>query len=70
MVLFEILTGKTPYAGYTPIQIVRALDSGKRPELPKDCHPQLCELISLCWHQNYNIRPEFSVIIETLNSME
>lgn len=69
MVLYEILTGKTPYSGYTPIQIVRALDSGKRPVLPDGDNKLFCDLIERCWNQDHTKRPEFSEIVNILEEM-
>jgi hypothetical protein len=37
-----------------------------RPEIPRDTHPKLVELIHRCWHKDPCLRPDFSEILKFL----
>lgn len=69
MVLWEMVTGKIPFEGKTPLQVVRALDTGSRPDLPEDLHPAFTQLITECWAQDMNARPTFNEIVERLQGL-
>lgn len=69
MVLWEMVTGETPFHGKTPLQVVRALDTGKRPEIPDTVHPTFAQLIRECWAQDMNARPTFNEIHERLQGL-
>lgn len=38
-----------------------------RPEIPRDTHPKLVELLHRCWHKDPSLRPEFSEILKFLH---
>lgn len=38
-----------------------------RPEIPRDTHPKLVELLHRCWHKDPSLRPDFSEIIKFLH---
>ncbi|CAI5458156.1 unnamed protein product [Closterium sp. Yama58-4] len=68
--LWELLTGKLPYADLTPLQAaVSVVQKGLRPPIPKGTHPRLAELMVRCWHTNPNERPEFSIVLRLLADM-
>ncbi|CAI5472951.1 unnamed protein product, partial [Closterium sp. Yama58-4] len=68
--LWELLTGKLPYADLTPLQAaVSVVQKGLRPPIPKGTHPRLAELMVRCWHTNPNERPEFSAVLRLLADM-
>mmetsp|Transcript_2512 Transcript_2512/g.8926 ORF Transcript_2512/g.8926 Transcript_2512/m.8926 type:complete len:872 (+) Transcript_2512:51-2666(+) len=69
MVLWEMLSGRTPFEGKTPLQVVRALDTGKRPPIEDDTNADFAQLVRDCWAQDMNARPTFSVIVERLKSL-
>ncbi|CAK9178373.1 unnamed protein product [Ilex paraguariensis] len=70
IVLWELLTGKLPYAHLTPLQAaVGVVQKGLRPTIPKHTHPKIVELLEKCWQQDPYLRPEFSEIIEILQDM-
>ncbi|KAI3464760.1 hypothetical protein Pfo_021423 [Paulownia fortunei] len=71
IVLWELLTGKVPYAHLTPLQAaVGVVQKGLRPAIPRHTHPLVVELLERCWQQEPSLRPEFSEIIEILQYMD
>ncbi|KAG0583370.1 hypothetical protein KC19_3G131200 [Ceratodon purpureus] len=61
IVLWELLTGKVPYADMTPLQAaVGVVQKGLRPTIPKNIHPKLVDLLQRCWKTDPSERPEFS----------
>ncbi|XP_073294859.1 serine/threonine-protein kinase STY46-like isoform X3 [Primulina huaijiensis] len=70
VVLWELLTGKLPYANMTPLQAaVCVVQQGLRPAIPRNTHPLLVELLEKCWQQEPSLRPEFSEITDLLQCM-
>ncbi|KAL6076589.1 Constitutive triple response 4 [Balamuthia mandrillaris] len=70
MVLWELLTHEAPFYGLHPLQIVRAIDQGKLPDIPKTCPPDYAKLISDCWEKDPNKRPSFDEILVRLQKLE
>ncbi|KAH6799880.1 ACT-like protein tyrosine kinase family protein [Perilla frutescens var. hirtella] len=67
IMLWELLTGKVPYAHLTPLQAaVGVVQKGLRPTIPRHTHPSVVELLERCWQQEPSLRPEFSEITEIL----
>ncbi|KAK7283770.1 hypothetical protein RIF29_13516 [Crotalaria pallida] len=67
IILWELLTGKLPYENLTPLQAaIGVVQKGLRPEIPRDTHPKLVELLHHCWHQDPSFRPDFSEILKFL----
>lgn len=63
MLLWEMLTGASPYKGKTGCQIAIAVtQKQERPAFPKDTPRDLAALISACWQQNPAKRPTFKKI--------
>ena len=69
MVLWEILTQKTPYEGKNPIHVVRSIDAGVRPDIPASTDPDFAQLIKDCWAQSPDQRPTFDVILSRLKKI-
>ncbi|WOL00195.1 serine/threonine-protein kinase STY46-like [Canna indica] len=70
LVLWELLTSKLPYEGLTPLQAALGVVQKKlRPKIPEETHPSLAELIKKCWQQNPAQRPDFSLILQILESI-
>ncbi|KAH9626362.1 hypothetical protein KSS87_010056 [Heliosperma pusillum] len=42
---------------------------GVRPAIPNDTNPKIAALLKRCWHQEPNLRPEFSEIIKILDGI-
>eukprot|EP00245_Coleochaete_scutata_P000955 TRINITY_DN1117_c0_g1_i2.p1 TRINITY_DN1117_c0_g1~~TRINITY_DN1117_c0_g1_i2.p1 ORF type:complete len:640 (-),score=134.06 TRINITY_DN1117_c0_g1_i2:975-2894(-) len=67
VVLWELLTGRLPYADLTPLQAaVGVVQKALRPTIPKNTHPRLTELMQRCWKEKPVERPEFSEITKEL----
>lgn len=67
IMLWELLSGKVPYAHLTPLQAaVGVVQKGLRPAIPRHTHPLVLELLERCWQQEPSLRPEFSEISEIL----
>ncbi len=60
IVLWELLTGRVPYADMTPLQAaVGVVQKGLRPPIPANCPPALATLIQECWARKPADRPSF-----------
>ena len=60
IILYEIFIGEALYAGMQPMSILMGVVKGQRPPIPqsfKTSHPDIVELIELCWAQDSNARP-------------
>lgn len=47
-----------------------ALGKGQRPDLPKNAHPKLLELMQRCWDENPSKRPTFTEITSELEDLQ
>lgn len=41
-------------------EVIRNVPNGLRPELPANCHPQLCDLMTRTWRTDPRQRPSFT----------
>eukprot|EP00002_Diphylleia_rotans_P037713 TRINITY_DN8454_c1_g1_i1.p1 TRINITY_DN8454_c1_g1~~TRINITY_DN8454_c1_g1_i1.p1 ORF type:complete len:184 (+),score=45.09 TRINITY_DN8454_c1_g1_i1:55-606(+) len=62
IVLWEMLTGKIPFLGFSPSDVVSAVTRGRRLEIPKDADPFLASLAQRCWRPDPSDRPSFEEI--------
>ncbi|XP_058725416.1 serine/threonine-protein kinase STY8-like isoform X3 [Vicia villosa] len=70
IILWELLTRKLPYEDLSPLQAaVGVVHKDLRPEIPRDAHPKLVELLHWCWHKDPSLRPDFSEILKFLQHM-
>lgn len=46
--------------------LTHRIDTGWRPSIPEEVYPSLRELISKCWDNDPEVRPNFEEIIDTL----
>ncbi|CAM8997671.1 unnamed protein product [Rhodiola kirilowii] len=70
IVLWELLTRKIPYEYMTPLQAaIGVVQKGLRPPIPKNAHPKLTELLHRCWLKDPGSRPDFTEIIEILETI-
>ncbi|XP_050886581.1 serine/threonine-protein kinase STY17 isoform X4 [Lathyrus oleraceus] len=70
IILWELLTRKLPYEDLSPLQAaVGVVHKDLRPEIPRDAHPKLVELLHWCWHKDPSLRPEFSEVLKFLQHM-
>ncbi|XP_057416462.1 serine/threonine/tyrosine-protein kinase HT1-like [Lotus japonicus] len=69
IVLWELLTGLTPFDNMTPEQAAYAVThKNARPQLPSDCPLAFSHLINRCWSSNPNKRPHFDEIVSILEN--
>ncbi|KAF1765232.1 hypothetical protein GCK72_005184 [Caenorhabditis remanei] len=67
--LFEIFSlGKKPYEGQNKSTLIEYLDEGNRLKIPDNCHPDVANIMKLCWHSNPDIRPDFAMCKEYFES--
>ncbi|PRP74686.1 hypothetical protein PROFUN_03608 [Planoprotostelium fungivorum] len=66
VLLWEMVSGgRLPYEDMTPIEAAIAIvNDGARPNIPSHVEEDLVQLISLCWADQPNWRPEFERILE------
>ncbi|XP_019445671.1 PREDICTED: serine/threonine-protein kinase HT1-like isoform X2 [Lupinus angustifolius] len=71
LILWEMLTGTTPYEDMTPIQAAFAVvNKNSRPVIPSSCPPAMRSLIDRCWSLHPDKRPEFWQIVKVLEQFE
>ena len=71
LVLYEMCTGKLPFAGLAPQQIsLRVAVYNERPPLPSSLNSKWKDLITACWGADDTKRPSFIEIIDTLTALE
>ncbi|ESW27527.2 hypothetical protein PHAVU_003G199900 [Phaseolus vulgaris] len=69
IVLWEILTGLTPFDNMTPEQAAYAVThKNERPPLPCECPRAFSHIINRCWSSNPDKRPHFDEIVAILES--
>jgi len=68
VLLWECITGRTPWETYTsPMQIIFAVGVQRiRPEIPLDTPGMLRELIEECWEHSPAKRPSFTLILDRI----
>jgi hypothetical protein len=67
--MWEVGTRELPYKGASPEIVKLLVKEGEREELG-GCFPQgYSELLTRCWHQNPNQRPQIGEIIVELEKM-
>ncbi|KAK8882697.1 hypothetical protein M9Y10_045339 [Tritrichomonas musculus] len=65
LILWELETGKTPFRGLRPPQIMDIVyNRHERPPIPPQTSHSLKKLIQLCWSQKPSDRPSFATIFE------
>jgi len=64
MILWELSSRKKPFNEATNgAQIIGAVTSGQRLNIPKDCPPSIAKLIGRCWAQKPKQRPEIEEVV-------
>ncbi|GAM19984.1 hypothetical protein SAMD00019534_031590, partial [Acytostelium subglobosum LB1] len=71
IILWEMLTRRLPYEDVVfNCEIERQVLKGRRPELPiPNCPPDYLHLMTSCWDQDPEVRPQFDQIVHSLNRM-
>ncbi|KAH3762336.1 SHK1 protein [Pelomyxa schiedti] len=71
LILWQILTREELFARYTNLQDF-AFDICKnnvRPVIPTNTNTMFASLIQACWHPNPTLRPDFALIVATLDEI-
>ncbi|GAU31052.1 hypothetical protein TSUD_214880 [Trifolium subterraneum] len=67
MIIWEMVTGEAAYSTLSPVQAAVGIAAcGLRPEIPKDCQPNLRYIMTKCWNNTPSKRPKFSDILAIL----
>jgi len=69
IILWEILTRGSPFAGVHPTRLVTQVIAGARPEIPNNCPAAFRTLIEQCWQHSPDKRPTWPQILSDLRSM-
>ncbi|KAK7279851.1 hypothetical protein RJT34_24910 [Clitoria ternatea] len=69
IVLWELVTAKVPYDTMTPLQAALGVRQGLRPELPRNGHHKLLDLMQRCWEAIPSNRPSFNEITVELENL-
>ena len=70
IILWEMLSRKTPFDQFTPLQAAFAVSERQvRPTIPSFCPPDLEKLIEACWHPEPEHRPSFAEIYAILPTL-
>lgn len=73
IIMWEILTRKTPYEDSTDIpkgrfKVIEYVTSGGRPVVPPDVPPWYKDLMTKCWASDPSERPSFHEILEGIEA--
>ncbi|AVL95162.1 putative serine/threonine protein kinase receptor [Moumouvirus australiensis] len=66
IVMWEVLTGKEPFAGHNFMKVSLDILEGARPQIPSDCPVDFKKLIKKCWHSSASKRPSMEEVIHEL----
>ncbi|XP_041375988.1 uncharacterized protein LOC121388632 isoform X2 [Gigantopelta aegis] len=70
IVVWEAITGSRPFGNTSDDIIPKAVLSGQRPDMtiiPKDCPAKLTSIMTECWSQKPDARPDFSSLKAQVN---
>ncbi len=70
VVMWEILTGKPPYAGLNLGQVTKKLMGQEHEVIPKDIPKVYQDLLRDCWSQSRQMRPSMGKVIESLRQYQ
>ena len=69
VLLYEMGTGLSPWAGRSMMVIMRAVEAGTRPALPADVHAGVRALVTSCWAQDPAARPTAAALVAELAAL-
>ena len=70
VVLWELITGNSPYEGMSNNKvIIEVILGGKRPEIPSNCPEELKNLMSNCWDKDRDQRPDVADALKILEKL-
>eukprot|EP00271_Cylindrocystis_brebissonii_P017489 TRINITY_DN4568_c0_g2_i1.p1 TRINITY_DN4568_c0_g2~~TRINITY_DN4568_c0_g2_i1.p1 ORF type:complete len:350 (+),score=78.71 TRINITY_DN4568_c0_g2_i1:375-1424(+) len=71
VVLWEFVTGGHPFRNLSFVQLAfGVVHKGLRPEIPEWVPPDLATLISSCWQDSADKRPEFKEVVQQLKAIQ
>jgi serine/threonine protein kinase len=70
MVLWELLTGRTPYEGKSQLQVIRMIDMREKERVPENADPDYARLIRACWHEDPKKRPTIMRVMRQLEQIQ
>jgi len=68
-ILWELITNQIPYNGMDPYHVKDLLKSGKRLDIPDNCHEVFKCIITDCWNHQSDERPTFLTIYHRLDNL-
>lgn len=69
IILWEILTQKTPFEGMANFKILKRVTEGEGPDIPADCPNDYKSLMKDCWLKDAKMRPGMSEVLEALEEI-
>jgi len=71
MVMWEVLNnGEIPYGELGEIQMIRAIEQGKKPPLGDNVDKTYVSIINACWNEVPEKRPTFDIILDMISKIE
>ncbi len=67
ILLWELWTHKLPFTDVKLYQLRGKVVGGLRPQIPRDCNPNISTLMQECWRDDYRSRPTFLAICSRLS---
>ena len=64
VVFVEICTGQVPWAGKTPMQIMKLLDSQQKPTIPDNLPAETRAMLANCFEQDPISRPTAAQLVQ------
>ncbi|MFH4978206.1 hypothetical protein AB6A40_004915 [Gnathostoma spinigerum] len=69
LILWEVLTGTTPFAGMCPSIAILQIGHYRKQEIPSSCPVELKEIIESCWCRDPEDRPTFKLLATQLQTL-
>jgi len=74
MVIYEVLSGKVPFASLREFIVMRKVLEGERPSMPEGSEgtwftDELWTTLNLCWETRPEIRPSIEAVLERLSQV-
>lgn len=70
LIIYELVTREEPYQELNLFNLEEHIVEKKlRPKIPDSCHPELYQLMELCWDSDPRERPSFHNILKYLNQV-
>ncbi|KAK8681982.1 hypothetical protein V6N13_054379 [Hibiscus sabdariffa] len=71
VVLWELATGKIPWDGLNPMQVIAAVGfMNQRLDIPKELDPRWASIIASCWLSDPQSRPTFRELLNKLRDLQ